>query len=184
LEGILAEAAPGRPVAPATLELQKFGDPFDQEARIRTGSRGGLRYCWRAFVAKLSAFIGALLLRRKTNALGFPGETYRDEVTVNTDFRKFDDMLRMVIDVNPEQRAALEALLQREHENGDIVYGVHDAATSIMTCAINDYEGDHVHFVDGSDGGYALAAKQMKRQLADLKAAREAADEAESSAND
>ena len=34
-----------------------------------------------------------------------------------------------------------------------------------MTCVITRYEGDHVHFVDGSDGGYALAAKRMKEQL-------------------
>ena len=34
-----------------------------------------------------------------------------------------------------------------------------------MTCAISAYQGDHVHFIDGADGGYALAAKQLKGQL-------------------
>lgn len=37
-----------------------------------------------------------------------------------------------------------------------------------MTCAIDDYRTEHMHFVDGSDGGYALAAKQLKKQLATL----------------
>jgi hypothetical protein len=34
-----------------------------------------------------------------------------------------------------------------------------------MTCYVRAYAADHVHFVDGADGGYALAAKQLKAQL-------------------
>ena len=166
IQGVLAEQAPGRPVALDTLALQRFGDPFDQEARIRAGGRRGLRYLVRSLVAKLSAFIGALLMKRGWNAFGFPGRSYRDEVVANTDFRKFDDTLRMVLDVNAEQRRAIETLLGAEHDRQQLAYGIHAATTSIMTCAIGDYTGEHVHFVDGSDGGYALAAKQLKYQLA------------------
>lgn len=36
-----------------------------------------------------------------------------------------------------------------------------------MTCLIFDYDRDHFHFVDAADGGYALAAKQMKAQMAE-----------------
>jgi hypothetical protein len=25
-------------------------------------------------------------------------------------------------------------------------------------------DGEHIHFIDGGDGGYAMAAKQMKAQ--------------------
>lgn len=165
IEGLLAEAAPGRPVDPETLKLQSFGDPFDQEARIRSGSAKGLLYRLRLFVAKMSAVIGTFLMNKKVNALGFPGRVYQEEVVANTDFRKFDDMLRMVLDVSDEQRTEIEALLSAEHQAGHVVYGVHEAPTSIMTCAISDYHGEHVHFVDGANGGYALAAKQLKGQL-------------------
>jgi Protein of unknown function (DUF3095) len=34
-----------------------------------------------------------------------------------------------------------------------------------MTCIVQSYNGNHLHFVDGSDGGYALAAHQLKQQL-------------------
>jgi hypothetical protein len=37
-----------------------------------------------------------------------------------------------------------------------------------MTCLVFSLAGDHVHFIDGADGGYALAAKQMKQQNASL----------------
>ena len=29
-----------------------------------------------------------------------------------------------------------------------------------------DLEGQHVHFIDGADGGYAIAAQQLKAQFA------------------
>jgi hypothetical protein len=30
---------------------------------------------------------------------------------------------------------------------------------------VKSYDGNHLHFVDGAEGGYALAAKQLKAQL-------------------
>jgi hypothetical protein len=45
------------------------------------------------------------------------------------------------------------------------VFGVHAAEAALMTCIITDLQANHVHFVDGANGGYALAAKQMKAQL-------------------
>ena len=35
-----------------------------------------------------------------------------------------------------------------------------------MTCVVPSYkDGTHIHFIDGGDGGYAMAAKQLKAQL-------------------
>jgi hypothetical protein len=34
-----------------------------------------------------------------------------------------------------------------------------------MTCLVFDRDGRQVHFVDGADGGYALAAKKMKERM-------------------
>jgi len=44
-------------------------------------------------------------------------------------------------------------------------YGIHASPAAIITCIIFNYGTDHVHFLDGSDGGYTMAAKEMKRQL-------------------
>ena len=39
------------------------------------------------------------------------------------------------------------------------------ASQALMTCFVYGLdEGEHVHFVDGGGGGYALAAKQFKAQ--------------------
>ena len=171
LDGIhttLADQAPGRPVALDTLALQRFGDPFDQEARVRARRPRGLLYWLRSLVVKLSVTVGRVLMRRRNNAFGLPDGEYREAVIANTDFRKFDDTLRMVLDLSSAQCRSIETMLEGEHAKGNLCYGLHLATTSLMTCAISDYRTEHMHFVDGSDGGYALAAKQLKEQLAAL----------------
>jgi hypothetical protein len=43
-----------------------------------------------------------------------------------------------------------------------------------MTCLVFSLEQSrHMHFIDGADGGYALAALQLKAQLQALAAARD-----------
>ena len=59
-------------------------------------------------------------------------------------------------------------MLERYRQEKILVFGIHPAPSALITCIISDYDMDHVHFVDGSDGGYALAAAELKRQLNDL----------------
>ncbi len=155
----------GRPVAVSRLRLAAEAKAFEAEARVRSGTAQGLGFVVQRTRAAAQTRLGALLMERGWNALGFPGQSYKDEVVANTDFRKFDDTLRMVLDVSPAQKDAIVAFLEEEHRAGQLVFGVHAATSALMTCAVRRRRGDHVHFVDGSDGGYALAAKQLKAQL-------------------
>ncbi len=163
LESILDDAQ-GRPVAPDVLAVASESRAFDTEARITTGQRGGLGFFARKQVIKAQAAVGRVGFARGKAFMGFPADVYREETTSNTDFRKFDDTLRMVLDVTDEQHAAIEADLARRYAAGDIRYGTHVTDAALMTCAVGSYQGDHLHFVDGADGGYALAAKQLKLQ--------------------
>ena len=90
---------------------------------------------------------------------------YRDTVVKHSDYWKYDDTLRFVIDVTPEQEQKLVDLFERYEQRGEIVYGVHAAPEAVMTCVVFDHDLDHVHFIDGGDGGYARAAKVMKQKL-------------------
>ena len=49
---------------------------------------------------------------------------------------------------------------------GNLVFGLHKSREALVTCIVRSFTGNHMHFVDGSDGGYALAAKGLKQQLA------------------
>jgi len=91
--------------------------------------------------------------------------TYKETVIAATDYKKFDDMLRMVISGNREQREKLSRYLEKNSRNGRLMYGLHTSDRVLMTCLVFERNGRQVHFVDGADGGYAVAAKEMKQRI-------------------
>ena len=64
---------------------------------------------------------------------------------------------------------ALTVSLEKMRAEGKIKFGMHRSREAIVTCLVEDYNGNHTHFVDGSDGGYAMAAVQLKAQLSERK---------------
>lgn len=163
LERVLGGDA--RPVSTGAMRMQGVGGDYSVEARLRSGQAAGPAFDAVVKRARKESLIGRVLLRLGLRAGGFDGKRYPAELVENTDFRKFDEMLRMVIDVSADELAALRGWLEEARARGEVAYGLHVAGAALMTCFVRSYAGDHVHFVDGSDGGYALAAKQLKEQL-------------------
>ena len=98
--------------------------------------------------------------------LGNDPVSYKAAMKLHSDHQKFDDMLRMVLDCSDEEAHLIEQYLKDAHRSGDITYGIHFSSTSQMTCFVQGLEnGNHIHFIDGGDGGYAIAAKQLKKQV-------------------
>ena len=95
---------------------------------------------------------------------GFVPKTYVQQVVENSDFRKYDDGLRMVLDCTPElERALSAAALPPAASAGVARYGLHRQDAAMMTCFTpSAMRSDHVHFIDGARGGYASAATALK----------------------
>ena len=106
-------------------------------------------------------FLGLILMKY---SIGLWGD-YKNIIIRTTDTEKFDDMLRMVITTTKKQSLELENYLQKEYENKNLVYGIHKSNSALMTCLIFQRHGKHIHFVDSSNGGYALASKELKNRL-------------------
>jgi hypothetical protein len=88
------------------------------------------------------------------------------QLVANTDFRKFDDGLRMTLDCIPELADQLEELFASAEKAGVARWGVHRQTSALMTCFVQSpTRRDHVHFVDGAMGGYAAAARSLKQAL-------------------
>lgn len=155
-----------RPAALENLKMLGLFADYSLEASVRSRVRSGRTHTQAVRRARKQAAIGRMLMALGKSAGGFDGRRYRTELLENTDFRKFDETLRMVLDVGCEQAEELGAHLARERALGHVVYGLHRSASALMTCFVRSYRGNHVHFVDGSDGGYALASKELKAQLA------------------
>ena len=69
----------------------------------------------------------------------------------------------MVLDCTPELADEIETYLKAASADGIVRYGVHRQEAAMMTCFTpHPANPNHVHFIDGADGGYATAAAMMK----------------------
>lgn len=91
---------------------------------------------------------------------------YIKSLSTHSDYKKFDECIRMVIDCSTEQKNQILEILEKSYNDNTIFYGQHCSESALTTCFVQSLEqGKHLHFIDGNDGGYALAAKQLKEQL-------------------
>ncbi|WP_259779947.1 DUF3095 domain-containing protein [Aestuariispira ectoiniformans] len=130
------------------------------EAIMTRGSRSSLRRYLGVYVNSLiQKFLDIFNLK-----LGdFNAPVYRNELRANTDFRRYDDTLRLILDCSRDEAARIEDLLESYRSEGRISYGLHISSRALMTClvfSLSDHR--HIHFIDGADGGFALAAKKIK----------------------
>jgi hypothetical protein len=124
----------------------------------------------RAFGGTLFGVYGQSLLgliSEKTGLTigGFSGKDYLRALPSHSDYRKFADSLRMVVDCSPREADGIESILKDSKAAGLIDFGLHRASTALMTCFVGSTDdGGHIHFIDGGDGGYAMAAQELKSQ--------------------
>lgn len=106
------------------------------------------------------------LFRLNISAGGFVPKVYMQQVVENSDFRKYDDGLRMVLDCTPDLADTLEKHLIAAVAAGTARFGLHRQDAAMMTCfTLSASRPDHFHFVDGARGGYASAAIALKAAL-------------------
>ena len=128
--------------------------------------RGGSLLKRRAFVLANTLFV-FLVMRFGISVGGFVPKTYVRQVVENSDFRKYDDGLRMILDCSPDLERALTQRLAAAASNGIARYGLHQQDAAMMTCFTpSALPSDHVHFIDGARGGYASAATALKAMAA------------------
>lgn len=157
----LVERSPdaGRPVPPGGPPLRWPPAGMEYEARA---ARGGSLLRRRSFV--LANTLWAYVVMRFGIKVGkFVPKTYVQQVVENSDFRKYDDGLRMILDCTPELENALTQCLVTAASAGIVRYGMHRQDAAMMTCFTPSVmRSDHVHFIDGARGGYASAATALK----------------------
>ena len=140
------------------------GDAIDLDARAHR--RGGSLFM-RKLKTTMAAAIAVLLFRTNLRVGVFKPGTYRREVAENSDFRKFDDGLMMTVDCSSAIQSSVEAVLKVAEKEGLAVYGLHTQDEALMTCFVPTITmKDHVHFIDGADGGYTKAMAVLKRKTA------------------
>ncbi len=96
---------------------------YDFEARA--GRRAGESIVLRR--AKVLAWTSLYFLIMQTGIKvgGFVPQKYTEQVVKNSDFRKFDDALRMILDCSPELAGEIERRLSSAATEGTVLFGLH-----------------------------------------------------------
>lgn len=152
---------------PVSVEGLTLGiDPLALDVEARAAVPAGRRFRRKAFIM-LQYLLMRALLAFGINFGAFDPKLYRRDLVANSDFRKFDDGLKMTLDIEPQRLAALEARLAEAQRLGICHYGLHSQDSALMTCLVPTtvLNREHVHFIDGASGGYALAAAKLKASL-------------------
>jgi len=168
LAGIEQALAPDRHAArPVRADNMRFRWPprgIGLELQATRGSSAAWKH---GLFLYTQSFFQSLAERFDWHMGNYHAPVYRAELRANSDYRRFDDMLRMILDVTPDQHAAITELLAEAHRRGNILYGTHRSDAALMTCLLFDLkESRHIHFIDGIEGGFTRAARAWKAQAA------------------
>jgi predicted NUDIX family NTP pyrophosphohydrolase len=150
----------GHPVPPNGPHVSWVPPGLDYETRAMAPKERRLlprlAVLFQTFVIKLADFTG-----RKIGPLDM--KVYRADLVSNSDFRKFDDGLKLTVDLDAARLTKLETILEAARKADIVEYGLHRQKDALMTCIVpNPFTRDHIHFIDGAAGGYATAASLLK----------------------
>ena len=152
-----------RPVTDANMVFRWPPRGLRAEINATVGARNRYLYTFKLY---LNSLLQWCLDRFDLSAGGYRGRQYRVELRANTDYQRFDDTLRILLDCSVAQADEIETMLASRAQLGNLKYGLHRSDSALMTCLVfNLHKGEHIHFVDGSDGGFTTAAKSMKAKF-------------------
>lgn len=135
--------------------------PAGLDAEARSWNSNLPLFIRKLFLLAETAF-AALILKRKKPAGRFDPVHYLSVLSRNSDFRKFDDGLKMTLDCTPDVQEQIRRALDQAAEAGLVRYGMHAQESVLVTCIVPSVlEDGHVHFVDGAAGGYTQAAANL-----------------------
>ncbi|PJZ44745.1 DUF3095 domain-containing protein [Leptospira brenneri] len=143
------------------------GRYLKKEATARMGKSSGLRFYFALARIWFERLVVGFAIR-----FGIPIRSghyslnkLKDYQVLSADFRKYDGTLKMVIDGSKHHRETLVQFLDQMESEGLLCYGIFVSDRSLMTCVLKVASSAEVHFVDGADGGFTMAAKSLKEKL-------------------
>ena len=153
------------PIFTENLNLTFDSQKLNNETKVRVAF--GSRLQKQLYLSKITVenALASFLFNSKITIGAINWGELKEESRSASDYRKFDDMLRMIISSDAVKREKFSRYLEEQYRAGRLVYGLHVSDRALMTCLVFERAGRQVHFVDGADGGYALAAKAMKARM-------------------
>lgn len=156
IDKIYGEAESRKPISIQMLRMVATLEKIGTEMRNRFGKMkmGYLIKTW------FTTLIGKVYFKTSK------GKKYLYSLVELSDTLVIDGKINTVISGTPEQRQNLISSLDKLEQEGQILYGMHVSTASVMSCYVRNIDEDHIHFIDGEDGGYTKAATVLKQKIA------------------
>lgn len=150
--------------------LQMTTNPFllGVEWKLRTQPPTFIKRLKHAGMMIFQLITGIYLMRFKKKTSATDWGEYKPDMVRHADYKKFGDGLRFVAAGTVQQRMELTAFLDEMFQKKKLAYGVHPSFAAMVTCYVRSYQSNHIHFVDGTDGGYAKASQELKNRRKQL----------------
>jgi len=169
IDSVYGQPFEHHPLREDKMKLAKSPKDFMGEALVQTLGKSKLAFVKYLGKIMFLNIIGTIIFWKKIDTKEVEWSVYQADLVQNSDYRKFDGMLKMVLDGSNEQQIEITKFFESAYKKKELAYGIHTAKEALLTCLIYSHQKKHAHFVDGSDGGYALAAKHLKERLLALK---------------
>lgn len=112
----------------------------------------------------LKTFIGRLYFKFNWKINNLRGQEYLKQVVTNADILTIDGRINTIISATRNKHSAFIHYLTQMEQQRKLIFGHFISRESVMTCYIQNRDENHIHFVDGADGGYTEASKELKRK--------------------
>lgn len=155
IDEIYGEPEKRKPITVSRLKLKATLNKIGTEMRAKLGGYD-IFYLLKNWCTTM---LGTLYFRTKK------GKTYLHQLVEFSDTLVIDGKINTVISGTRQQREALQSELDKMEKEGKISYGLHVSNESVMSCYVRNMNEDHIHFVDGSEGGYTKAAGVLKKKI-------------------
>ncbi len=162
---IYGDESSSRPVYSEGLKTTFNSNLLKYEAKARTFGKSIIQTFLYKIKMRVQLLFGRYFMSREIKTGDVDWGQYKKIAVNNADYRKFDGVLREVLSGNEKQRQELNHYLEQRYQKGECVCGIHVSDSALITCMINNRTDNHFHFIDGADGGYAMAATMLKKQL-------------------
>ena len=141
-----------QPISVSKLKLKGTFTKLGSEIRAKFGRKA----IFQLLQAWITTSLGYIYFQTKT------GKTYLTRLVEMSDTLVIDGKINTVITGTGQQRLLLEKKLNQLEQSGEIIYAFYVSKESVMSCYVRDLKDDHIHFVDGAEGGYTKAAGVLK----------------------
>ncbi|WP_300433835.1 DUF3095 family protein [Christiangramia sp.] len=148
-----------KPISVKRLKIKAGLQRIKDEMKVKLG-----KWSFTAFLKSIMvANFGEFYLRNTSS-----GKSYLQKLVELSDNLTLDGRINTVITGTQDQRKKLISYLDQLESQNLIKYGYHVSEESIMSCYVKDMGTDqHIHFIDGGNGGYTKAANRLKLKFQD-----------------